>query len=237
MTVKLDEFNNLHFYINDKLIGSALDNAERIGTPYPHPKLPKGSDYAWKYYEGKVLLIVDKLDISKGAIGSFVIDNGFGGKSVLTNITPKIVIDRKTALGSDWIKHYLYNPHSNGILYFVKLQFKDTITYKVGITKHSVEKRFKELANKDISLLSQTIVNRHMLECSIIEKYLIESNKESLDILPEEMKFAGATECFCDDMYHKYTDNVLEDALDYLEKIKYPISRNMLNLAIKELYE
>lgn len=131
--------------------------------------------------------------------------------------------------GKDWVKHYIFNDTNLiGTLYFIKLDINNKIVYKVGITKHNIEKRFKGL-NKNIKLLNIIEIKRPILECVIIEKYIHDTNKE-LREYNIEYDFEGKTECYFNDMYYLYDDDIYERALQHLDDVKYPINSKMIKL-------
>lgn len=236
LEVKEDIGGNLHFWNNKDLYGSFLEKISTSSTAYINSSFTKGEHFAWKYMNGKPHIILSANQTCRQSLNDFSFQNPLGYESIMLNISPTDIEKNITSKGCDWIKHYVFKPTKTGNLYFLTLTHNEVVTYKVGITKHSVEKRFKALP-KDIAINNEIVYNRPMLECAIIEKYLLETNRITSDMLPDSMAFEGSSECFATDLHPQYDDTVLDRAIEYLGTISYPLSKDMLNLAIKEINE
>lgn len=149
-------------------------------------------------------------------------------------LTPLIKFEnifRTKALGKDWIKHYIFNESNiDGILYFLKIKQNNKIFYKVGITKNSINERFR---NVNFEILEKQEIKMNMLKCCIIEKYFHENYIELKETNLNE-KFEGSTECYIKDMFQFYNDDILDKALNHLDNINYSLSSNIIKLFMKE---
>jgi len=139
--------------------------------------------------------------------------------------------------GKDWIKHYLCEKNIQGKLYFITFQYNDFIFYKVGITKYDVESRYKGIS-KEFKILEKYEYSFSMLECSIIEKFIHDTNRLNREI--SDLDFEGKTECYFNNIHNKYCNiisELLNLSLEYLDSINYPISSRILKQIIKEKNE
>jgi hypothetical protein len=142
-------------------------------------------------------------------------------------------LKRQKVNGKDWIKYYLFNPEEHGMLYNVNMKYKNKYFNKIGITKKDVKGRYQALT-EEVEIISYKEYPMTMLESALIEYYIHHSNFKYREHLPKG-SFNGSSECYYIDGLEDYNkDELLKEAILYLDKSGYPISSSIMNEILKE---
>ena len=223
--IKVLQNKDTLYFDNGHIIGNNLENLIE-------GRLNRADEFAYIIKDGYFCVIVDeKTNLPK--IDGFNIFNAYNRKSIAIPLNKIKNLNNKLLNGKDWIKHYIFHPEENveGSLYFLKMKHKNLIFYKVGITKHNVDKRFTGL--KDVDILEKFEVRMNMLEASIIERYIHNINFKYRTHL-ENKTFAGQNECYYNDLRCLYNEDILNKAISYLDVEGYPISSKIMKQIIEE---
>lgn len=135
--------------------------------------------------------------------------------------------------GKDWIKTYIFEKKTKGLLYYLTMDILEKQkTHKIGITKNTVKQRYSNLPS-EIKIIKEKVVEHDdILISAIIEKYLHHKYKHLRD--EPCVDFEGKNECYVNDMSHLYSEGMLPEALAFLDEIKYPLSGNAVLSIINE---
>ena len=101
------------------------------------------------------------------------------------------------------------NPDDEAILYFLKLEYKSHHFWKIGITTHSIDIRYKLLKKDNVKIVSRkqevtTLGKAINAENDILKKY-----KEHLEYRGHILNHAkGGTECFSLDILSEFDDSL-----------------------------
>ena len=195
------------------------------------------SQYSYIVRNDKIYMILSMGDLNNNDIEIVVSTNIRNENSCLCPIVRKENINDRKLNGKNWVKHYVFNK-CEGYLYFLKLNVNDVLTYKVGITKNSVLKRYK---GSSAIIIEQKEICMNMLLASIYEQYIHLSNFNIRDFIKDvDDNFEGKNECYHIDLYDNYIIFDINEVIEVVARhnsIESSILKDILKSQGVEIYE